>query len=789
METTLVNEQIPCGELANANESELHLMGGKAATLSHLLKKNFPVPEGLVLFREPKTPTEFQQVIHWWEKSGAYPVAVRSSASGEDSADFSYAGQFVTLININSKNDLIAAIKTCFEAVNRKSSQSYASHFERAEIPMHVLVQRMIQSKFSGVFFSQDPRDEKSSWLVEVVRGQGEQLVSGQVNPYRFIPSENSKQQQQQSFPEEWKQEYLETIVHWGKKVEAFFDYKVDMEWAIDQEGNFWILQSRPITAHGSQSSRQKVVEAELQRILKTYPADSIWDGHTFAEWTGVPTELTYDLWQKTFQANHAFDLALKQIGYQGLQQEHSEATLLDRIFGRAYLNLKSMEAVYFGKAPYQLEPNPRPHLKFNWKKLSPSVLLRAPVGIFRMGLVAWNIQTGRHELAQKALAIAKGNLSADKNAFALHAQGEFGLEQLQDKLSVLVNEFSKTAMQSTFLMTLLIESTTQGLLALIEKDLGVEKATEAIGYLTGSGLQTVAVQMHQAFSSIEGSTEKWNDFLSRYGHRGVGELELSHPRWIETSMPLFKHAKTARVVNGSESQNVLDEVATKLSSLRLPIFRQELRELQQLLEIREDIKMETMKLYAQIRWMVLSIGELAELGSDIFWLNFNEILSMKPMQIKQTDVLRSKAQDRKKLAHHLKSIDLPMIFSMNELKGSFDNPVSSGNSAVIAGVSLSPGIASGIVHIVTDPEKEDLDSWPENYILVAEATDPGWTPLFERARAVIVARGGVLSHCAIVAREMNLPAVGEIRGVSHLLKEGERVWVDGNHGTIRRSN
>ena len=84
--------------------------------------------------------------------------------------------------------------------------------------------------------------------------------------------------------------------------------------------------------------------------------------------------------------------------------------------------------------------------------------------------------------------------------------------------------------------------------------------------------------------------------------------------------------------------------------------------------------------------------------------------------------------------------------------------------------------------------ELENLENWPDNTILVAEATDPGWTPLFEKSKAIIVSRGGILSHCAIVAREMGLPAVGEVYGTMSLLKEGEYVWVDGINGTIKRT-
>lgn len=770
-------------EMKNATDAELQLMGGKAGTLARLLQKKFPVPEGAVLFHEPKDAETFQQVLSWWGQAGAFPVAVRSSASGEDSGDFSYAGQFVTLLHISSKEALTAAIKTCFQAVHRKSSKAYASYFDQPEIPMHVLIQRMIDSQFSGVYFSVDPRHENSSWLVEVVEGQGEQLVSGQVTPFRF------SLESQPAAPAHWKPEYLEQIVSWGQEVEQTFGYKVDMEWAIDQEGRFWILQSRPITAHAAPSTKRKILDQEWQRIQSSYSSDSTWDGHTFAEWTGIPTELTYDLWKKTFQQGQAFDLALRSIGYEGLGQHTEQFSLLDRIYGRAYLNLKSMEPIYFGKAPYSLKPFPRPHLEFDWKKLSPEVLLRAPLGISKMAQVAWNIQTGRSELAHQALALIKSPGFANQDSFSLRDQClKLNFSAQQCLLKDLSSAFTKNYLQSTFLITLLIESTTQGLLALLEKDLGQEKASETIHVLTGAGLQTVASQMHIELTQVENSAELWNSFLSRYGHRGVGELELSHPRWIETQQPHFKTRAPQGRRSSTSGEATLEELLKPLSSIRRPVFRQEWQELQKLMQIREEIKMELMKPYAQIRWLALAIGDETRLGADIFWLQLEEILSLRQGP-KQNSPLVPLIQERKQRALHLKSVDLPMLFSLQELKDVLNDEKSANTQVATTGVSLSPGLASGVVHVVTNPEAEDLDSWPDNYILVTEATDPGWTPLFERAKAVVVSRGGVLSHCAIVAREMGLPAVGEIRGASHIFKEGERVWVDGNHGTVRRSH
>lgn len=768
-------------DIRNATASEIKLMGGKAATLAHLLQKGFPVPPGSVVFHEPQGADDFAPLLRWWKEMGSYPVAARSSASGEDSGDFSYAGQFVTLLHLQTAEELQSAVKTCFQAVHRTASKAYASHFEQPQIPMHVLVQRMIDSQYSGVFFSVDPRNPEGSWLVEVVEGQGEQLVSGQVTPYRFDDKGPS------ALPKNWRSEYLQTIVQWGLKVEKEFGYKVDMEWAIDQEGHFWILQSRPITAMAAPSNNRKILDQEWQRLSKQHSLDTTWDGHTFAEWTGLPTELTFDLWQRTFAENQAYDLALKSIGYEGLGNRSEKFSLLDRVYGRAYLNLNSLEPVYFGKSPYKLVPHPRPHLEFAWSKLSLPILARAPYGIFKMITVAWNIQTGRRELAKKVLASTRSISQANQDAFSLKAECQAeSLESQQQKLKSLCDLFSSTAMQGTFLLTLLIESTTQGLMALIQKDLGKEEAESSLQLLTGTSLQTLASEMNQELKAVADSDDKWNSFLSRYGHRGVGELELSHPRWIETQRPQYK--PSVNKAPAPKTNALLDEVLQKISSLRRPVFKQEFQELQKLLQIREENKMEVMKPYAQIRWLALAIAAKMNLGNDIFWLNLNEILSLQPDQ--DISELQALIQKRKQLTKALKAVDLPMTFSLGELKKVLTEDASASSSApLVKGVSLSSGIASGVVHIVNNPEDEDLDSWPDNYVLVAEATDPGWTPLFERAKGIIVARGGVLSHCAIVAREMGLPAVGEIRGASHLFKEGERVWIDGNHGTIRRSN
>jgi pyruvate,water dikinase len=100
-------------------------------------------------------------------------------------------------------------------------------------------------------------------------------------------------------------------------------------------------------------------------------------------------------------------------------------------------------------------------------------------------------------------------------------------------------------------------------------------------------------------------------------------------------------------------------------------------------------------------------------------------------------------------------------------------------------GIAVSAGHASGAARVITSPQ--DGARLSQNEILVAPSTDPGWTPLFLRASAIVMETGGYLSHGAIVAREYGLPAVVNIPGVLAAVRDGEMLTVDGDEGTVRR--
>ena len=134
-------------------------VGSKAYVLAMMAQAQLPVPAGMVLSHLPESQEDWGRIEEWWQRQNMAPLAVRSSAFGEDSEEMSFAGQNQTFLNVTSVDDLKNAIKACFKSVNREASQSYRQFFmgEKKEVPMNVVLQVMVNADYAGVYFSVNP--------------------------------------------------------------------------------------------------------------------------------------------------------------------------------------------------------------------------------------------------------------------------------------------------------------------------------------------------------------------------------------------------------------------------------------------------------------------------------------------------------------------------------------------------------------------------------------------------------------------------------------------------------
>lgn len=265
------------------SKSDTAQVGGKGASLGELTRVAIPVPPGFVVttethqkFNNDSLPPEVEnKILDAYDKLRAERVAVRSSAIAEDSSQASWAGQLETYLNVNRDN-LIEKIRKCWDSIKSERALAYAGeqNLNEEDLFVAVVVQKMVESKASGVMFTVNPvTKDCDEIMIEAGFGLGEMLVQGLITPDNFIidretldiKSKNVETQetmlvfregenQEVPVPENYKDKQAVTdyqvkyLAQLGKRIENHYGKPMDIEWAIDDQDKLWILQSRPIT-------------------------------------------------------------------------------------------------------------------------------------------------------------------------------------------------------------------------------------------------------------------------------------------------------------------------------------------------------------------------------------------------------------------------------------------------------------------------------------------------------------------------------------------------------------
>jgi pyruvate,water dikinase len=200
-------------------------------------------------------------------------------------------------------------------------------------------------------------------------------------------------------------------------------------------------------------------------------------------------------------------------------------------------------------------------------------------------------------------------------------------------------------------------------------------------------------------------------------------------------------------------------------------------RETHRLLAYRESGKHYLMMGYELIRLAILALADRWDIGRDVFFLRLDELARFE----RDRETLLAEVAARRVRWQALQRLDMPDVIDSHDLPR-LGLPREYEAAAELRGEAVSAGITTGSARIVFDPrEKRDLGS---DAIIVCPSTDPAWTSLFVNARGLIVEKGGVLSHGAIVARDFGIPAV-VCSGATDRIREGSRLRLDGNRGVI----
>ncbi|MDR3585859.1 MAG: PEP-utilizing enzyme, partial [Desulfosporosinus sp.] len=318
----------------------------------------------------------------------------------------------------------------------------------------------------------------------------------------------------------------------------------------------------------------------------------------------------------------------------------------------------------------------------------------------------------------------------------------------------------------------------------------------DAVQFLTGPAFDPMGWEVLPERSPFK---QAFREFLKEYGHRAVYEFDIINPRWKEDPSYLMdiirSTIKTAdlaklRAKQKGKFEQAWQEIENKVPSSMHSSIKKLIREAQEGAAVREKTKSVMVVVLGAYRMIAQEVGSrfcargIIEKQGDIYFCTWPELVTLLKGEW-EGDGLRALVAERKIFMSEMAAIAPPDIIMGDTPKYSEPAARTSGNCLV--GVPVAAGRASGTARLIRHPD-EGSRLQPGD-VMVAPSTDPGWTPLFLKASAVIMETGGFLSHGAIVAREYGIPAVVNIPGVMRVIKEGWKVDVDGDEGKVFLQN
>lgn len=742
---------------------------------------------------------------------GPGPYAVRSSALDEDGAEHSFAGQLSSFLNVAAA-DVPARVAEVWRSGLSGHVLAYRRErgLDSTQAP-GVVIMPMIQPRAAGVAFSADPvTGERETAVVSAVPGLGEALVSGEETgeTYRVRGSEVVGASPLLALEE------VRQIAALARACQEHFGHPQDIEWALDDVG-LWLLQSRPITT--------------LKREF-AHPDDETvwWDNSNIVEsYSGVTTPLTFSFARRAYGAVYRRLLSLLGVSDTEIMRNGSVLDGMIGLYrGRIYYNLS-----HWYRALALL-----PGFSVNRK------FMETMMGVSEGMPEGLQVQSSRGR-AEDALHLARTvaglvrahqRLPRDRDAFLLRLADVLrppepplserslaGLaahyRELEAKLlhrwdAPLVNDFMAMVHYGV-------------LKTLCQKWLNDEQGTLQNDLITATGgmvsaepaeriaelaplvppellplLETGTVAQIEAALPEPALQAGWA-YLEKFGERTNDELKLESRTLHDDPTPLWRavarqmrHGRQEH--GGSQKRENAEQAALeRLQPWQRSIFGYVLRNAREKVRDRENLRLERTRVFGRARTILRECGkrfveaDVLDNPDDVFYLEVEEVLGFVEGATSTVN-LRDLAALRKKefQTYHTEAAPPRRFSTRGALHLAQVKPAQSARPPATGdtrhGIGCSPGTLRGPVRVIHDPSTVNL---PEPVIMVAERTDPGWILILPMARALIVERGSLLSHSAIVARELGIPAVVAVDGVMNWLQDGDEVELDGQSGVVTR--
>lgn len=831
--------------IAAAPEGAFAPLEGLSSDLGQVRAAGTRVREALA---SVPVPPEVEAVARqaWSELGEDWPWAVRSSATAEDLPDASFAGQQDTYLNLRGADAIVDGIKRCWISLFTDRAILYRIEhgFSHAEVQLAVVVQRQVLPQVSGILFTADPiTSNRQVASIDAGFGLGEALVSGKVSADLFRLDKRSGELLSRRIadkalvilplPEGGTEEVAlegeartrpsltdgqaRDLLALGMRIEAHYGVPQDVEWCIEGDELF-VVQSRPITTLYPRPSPAPS-EASTARGLHVYVS---WN-HVQSMTDAMP-ELARSLIQLANPLGKAGE-ARVHTPYMAsaagrLYHDPTELLRIGGLGRRAaamLMNSDPLMGLSLGdvvrRPAFSAGGRPGEALAMGWALALRSLPVTA--GTLR------HLAVGAPEPKVPAAAERLEQRLADwKSEVAGAEPGEARVRVVRAMVWAILPDIAHTfplifasiaANVSLRRWTETPELVDQMLRAtphnpLTEKDEALAAIAEHLrGDAVGEGLcreppDGDAAALLARLDHLPAAREALSDWFARFGDRGPGEVDVSRPRYrddprgilralattLDGPAHAFAEQQAAFAKGAGEAADALVSSAARglLGPLRAPLVRWLTRVGRSLFAAREQPKFYWLRVLGVARSVLWEEGQrLASQGilaepDDVWHLDIDELVALSGGQTSLAEVVPSRREDH---ARHAALEPARVLTSDGEVVVA-RHDASGAPAGALLGVSASAGVAEGVVRVISDPATETLR---KGEVLVAAYTDPGWTPLFPQAAALVMEVGGQMTHGSVVAREYGIPAVVCVPGATRTLRTGQRVRVDGDQGWV----
>jgi len=767
--------------------------------------------------------------------------AVRSSSPEEDLASASFAGGYETKLGVLG-HELEQALQHCFASTFDERVFLYKREhgFDVLSPRIAVVVQQQIASEVAGVGFSLNPlTNDYDEAVIDANWGLGESVVAGLASPDHFVVDKVSGKHVQTKLGAKqvsiWlardggtveyegyrstdltlSEAQLGEIVEVLCRIEALYGHPTDIEWAY-ADGQLHVLQARPITTYVPLPPEMVTNPGERRRL---YSDAGLSQGLVINE----PISPLGLAWIQDMLYSSLLKILL------GIEDFTPAGGLVFAAGSRFYLNVSNL--MWLGMTPKAMAKHAASYdaliaevlanidpKQYRAVRRPPWVRLRL---LFSFPKAIWMMRGFFWKPLVAFLTPDRARRAYQRKVDAFEAEMTENLDY-----GLPLDEFARTYTQITLWewFNLTIPTLVAGLVSpnflilrrsdetralaeklrrgftgnlVVEQGIALFRLTKLLYRPDFDDLTALAERIEKREMPVEFLSE-WDTFQWRFGCRGPHEMDVASPRYADDPTIALQqmsfmgvdeagfNPEVAHQGNVDERRRAYEELLRRWGWLRRALLRRIYRLIDLFGGTRDTPKYHGVMLIYAIRKRALIEGKrLANEGrldaaEDVFDLTFGDLeAAARDPTLDLRRLCEERTRFAKQLAAHV--TEFPQVI---DSRGRILRPPPrEGKPGELVGMAVSPGVVTGPVKVLRNPRDKPVE---KGDVLVAYTTDPGWTPLFVNAAAVVLEVGGILQHGAVIAREYGKPCVVGIDRVMTKLYDGQRVEVDGTAGVIR---